>query len=449
MMGVSNEAKRLLGLDKRHSDPEAQQLENETQQRPWLDSLKGILAALLVVVNYVVSITNLQLLQRRVPDLELQAFRCAGVVTASIAWMFTKREMPTVPFPDVPVVLLHAVLLTLCSTAVYIGYSLVPASAAECTQATSLLLSGLFIFWMCGQERFSFKRAVFVMLCLVGVSLVIQPWHVVPQENNKTVSFWMNDTGDCILQMKKLCSMKNEIVSKLQSAKCRNYTQFKLNETTNLCVTLQTDPAVFEQNKKWQKKCIEWVSCWLLSSDTRNQKAIGNGKTKKNKKIKLLRLQIPDEFGTFTGIVFIVFGDVMHMLATAVFKKYPSVGDKMLRALFWSFLLGFTSSLLFTFFVESPVWPKSTFDTVASIVHSLASACIWLCWGYSLQCISGTTFNIIYSTSVVLLLISQYTILSSILPGQRNWMEVVGVFIVLIGSVLASVEEMFETSRNA
>ena len=397
------------------------------------------------MIFYIVSITNIQLLQRRVPDLELQVFRCVGVVTASTVWMLTKREIPTVPFHDVPVLLLHAVFLTVGSTALYIGYTLVPASASHSTQTTSDLLSGLFIFWMCGQVRFSFKRAVFVMLCLVGVILVIQPWHEVSLEKSLNITLWVNDTGECILQMKKLCSLKNEMESEVQSARCRNYRQLKINKSTNPCSNLQTYSSTSEQNKDWELKCTKWISCWLESTDIRNKKAIDNGKIQRRHEIYLFWLKMPEEFGTFTGFVFVAFGALLCILAAAVFKKYPSVGDKMLRALFWSFLLGFTSSLLFTFFVESPVWPKSTFDTVASIVHSLASACIWLCWGYSLQCISGTTFNIIYSTSVVLLLISQYTILSSILPGQRNWMEVVGVCIVLIGSVLASVQEMFET----
>ena len=37
------------------------------------------------------------------------------------------------------------------------------------------------------------------------------------------------------------------------------------------------------------------------------------------------------------------------------------------------------------------------------------------------------------------MLVAQYTVLSSILPGHRNWMEVVGVVLVLIGCSMSSI----------
>ena len=48
------------------------------------------------------------------------------------------------------------------------------------------------------------------------------------------------------------------------------------------------------------------------------------------------------------------------------------------------------------------------------------------------------------STQVAFMLIAQYTVLSSVLPGHRNWMEVVGVILVLMGSGASSVFEMFK-----
>ena len=40
------------------------------------------------------------------------------------------------------------------------------------------------------------------------------------------------------------------------------------------------------------------------------------------------------------------------------------------------------------------------------------------------------------------MLIAQYTVLSPILPGHRNWMEVVGVVLVLIGCSMSSILEI-------
>ena len=61
---------------------------------------------------------------------------------------------------------------------------------------------------------------------------------------------------------------------------------------------------------------------------------------------------------------------------------------------------------------------------------------------YGLQYVSANTGNIISCLTVVLMLIPQYTILSSIYPGNRNWIEVVGVVLVLLGSSLGSVLEL-------
>ena len=53
------------------------------------------------------------------------------------------------------------------------------------------------------------------------------------------------------------------------------------------------------------------------------------------------------------------------------------------------------------------------------------------------------------STQVVFMLIAQYTVLSSILPGHRNWMEVVGVIVALLGSSLSSLLEILADTKLA
>ena len=47
---------------------------------------------------------------------------------------------------------------------------------------------------------------------------------------------------------------------------------------------------------------------------------------------------------------------------------------------------------------------------------------------YAPNYISGNTFALILTMDIVVLLIPQYTVLASILPGHRNWIEVAGVF---------------------
>ena len=94
--------------------------------------------------------------------------------------------------------------------------------------------------------------------------------------------------------------------------------------------------------------------------------------------------------------------------------------------------------------LEKPVLPKTCYDTLMVCIHCGTSVIVWPSHVYGLRYISGNTANILSCSEVVLMLIPQYTILSSIHPGNRNWIEVVGVFLVLFGSSLESVVELWK-----
>ncbi len=393
-----------------------------------------------------VGVTNVQLLQRRVPDLELQAFRCAGVIILCVVWMLVQQELPTIPLHDVSAVFLYGFLMTLSSTALYIGFALIPLTAAQCAEDTAGLLAGLIIFWMCGQEKFSFLRVLCVALCLVGVTLVVQPWHEHFQKS--TLHTCRNNSRDCILELEKFCSLERKLDFKFSSTSCINHRKFPLSEAANPCEFIQTDCTTEKTHKFLEKKCTEWLSCLSVLADKEHH-SITNGTNNNNKtRTKLFLLEIPQHYQTMLGIMFAALSGTTYSLVAAIFKKYPCVGENLLRSLFWPFLFGLTSCLALTFVTEAPVWPQSAYDSVLVFVHCLASVGVFVFYLYSLQHISGTTVNMIFCTSVVFLLVPQYTVLSSIMPGQRNWMEVVGVFLVLSGSVFVSVVEMFETAKN-
>ena len=91
--------------------------------------------------------------------------------------------------------------------------------------------------------------------------------------------------------------------------------------------------------------------------------------------------------------------------------------------------------------------PSNWFDTAMVTFHSLSYAAFWPLYIYAPKYISGNTVTAIVSTEVVFMLVSQYTVLSSILPGHRNCMEVVGVVLVLLGSSLSSILEIFKKKQ--
>ncbi len=244
---------------------------------------------------------------------------------------------------------------------------------------------------------------------------------------------WSNHSEDCILQIQKLCSLKKHF-PKVIVDKCMNHTQKITNctETTMPCERLLYHSAASDLEPDFQINCTVWHSCL----------------THTQKKTILFQQPIPQKFVTLTGVALVGFAGVTLSLLGALFKKFECLHEDRCRSLFWSFLFCLICSIILTFVVEVPVWPRDSFDVVQVLVHVSTSAVIWISLVSSLQWISGSTFNIIISTLVVFSLIPQYTILSSILPGQKNCMEVVGAFLVLIGSVLGSALEMFQTSDS-
>ncbi len=159
--------------------------------------------------------------------------------------------------------------------------------------------------------------------------------------------------------------------------------------------------------------------------------------------VEFLFFKISPKYITTMGIFFALFAGLTTTLLTFSIKRNPCLSENRFRSMLWAFAVCLLCSLVLTFVLEDPVWPKTLFDTVAISVHCVASVTTWFFLVYAMEHTSGTVVNIIYSTSVVFFLVPQYTILASVLPGHRNWMEVVGAFMVLLGSVSGSMYELF------
>ncbi len=360
---------------------------------------------------------------------------------------WSQQRLPTVPVSDIPATILYAFLATLGATTSFIGFALAPAAAGQCSNSTSNLFSGIIIFPLCGQENLSLQKLFTVVLCIFGVILVVQPWHEVSDQNLMGIYKGDNHSVECFLLPDKLCALKENCCSIVNLTTCINHYQVG-SGTTNLCKILHKYCAAATVDKELSFKCSEWLSCCLLMQETQHNSVIIHGHNNKGKNFELFQVRISEKYCTWMGYFFTAMAGTCCTLYTAVQKQYPCIGEDKMRSLFWSFSFGYVSSLVLTFVVETPVWPQSLFDVLAVFLHTLATLGMWISWIWSLQYISGTLVNVIHCTTVAFMLIPQYTVLASVLPGQRNWMEAAGVFIVMSGSVLASLLEMFGTSGN-
>ena len=145
------------------------------------------------------------------------------------------------------------------------------------------------------------------------------------------------------------------------------------------------------------------------------------------------------------GYTFSVIAGICLSLELVIIKRNPFLGD---HHLFWAFLTNTLLSASLMLALETPVLASNPFDAIMVIIHSVECAVIWRLYIYAPKYISGNTLTLILTSDVVVMLIFQYTVLSSIHPGQRNWIEVVGVILVLFGCSVSSFLELLNTKKS-
>ena len=149
------------------------------------------------------------------------------------------------------------------------------------------------------------------------------------------------------------------------------------------------------------------------------------------------------------GYILPVIGGTAFTLDILVLKKRPYLTENMVQVLFWSFAVNTAISTIIMFAMEKPVLPATWYDVSLVMAHGLSYTLMWPVYFYSAENIEGNTYTLINSTSTVIMLVSQYTFLSTIHPGYRNWIEIFGAVLVMIGFVLGSIMGLLRRHKQA
>ena len=123
-----------------------------------------------------------------------------------------------------------------------------------------------------------------------------------------------------------------------------------------------------------------------------------------------------------------------------ILKKRPV--EHMAEVLFWSFIINAFLSITLMLIFGKVTLPNNWYDVMYITLHCLFYALMWPSYMYAVKYVSGNTFSIICSINNVHMLFAQYTVLSSILPGHKNWIEIIGVILVMVRCILSSVIEV-------
>ena len=366
------------------------------------NKLKGIICALADAVCNAVSSTCVQLLERRIPDLELNTFRNAIPLVLYAIVFLLMRRWPVIERGKIGITLLYTVVTFVCATLFFIAVSLLPAATATTTFSTTFIVFGLFIFSLCWNEQITLSNVLYATLCVSGVTLVIQPWVLRSRLIGRT-------------------SLTNHVAAFDRVAYLNG------NNVTNLS-----------------------YAAYLTDLNANNTNRSNNGcrEKKDSNEHAVLENTFSDGFvAQIIGYIFAALSGFTFSLDVLLVKRNPYFNDNILDVVFWIFVSNTCFSVIIMFILETPVLPSNWFDTAMVTFHCLSYAAIWPLYIYAPKYISGSTVTAIISTEVLFMLISQYTVLSSILPGHKNWMEIVGVILVMLGSSLSSLVEVFKNKQ--
>ena len=366
------------------------------ERKGFLRSFKAVLATFAQVLLFVASATSVQRLERRIPDLELNTFRNAvPALLYTLGILFT-RNFPAIHRDQIMIIFSYTVVTFINGLFFFIAVTLLPAGTVSSVVNTSCILFGLAAFALCLNERIPPRAVLSSIFCVCGVIFIIQPW---TQTSDKSMN--MNMTA-----------------------------------TTIAPIAMATAPTM-----------ITTLTPTTLTVNIRNSDSLIKGKEIHGKAPFAKMYHGP--FPPVLGYAFAVLSGVTLSLDVLLVKRNPYFNEHILEVLFWIFVSNTCFSFVIMCFVETPVLPSNWFDVGMVTIHALSYAAIWPLYIYGPNHISGNTVTAIMSTQVAFMLIAQYTVLLSVLPGHRNLMEVMGVILVLVGSGASSIFEMFKNWKRS
>ena len=157
--------------------PEKKQLiVKKSNATSYLESVKGIIAVFSVVILYTVSATCVQLLERRIPDLELNLFRCGIPLIFYSIGLILMQRCPVIARSAIGATLLYSLAGSSSKLGEFVAVTFLPAATVSCVFSTSTIIFGLLLFYLLLKETVTVKKILFAVMCVCGVTLVVQPW---------------------------------------------------------------------------------------------------------------------------------------------------------------------------------------------------------------------------------------------------------------------------------
>ena len=113
------------------SDTEkVQLLENESNEKAYLQKATGVIAVFLAMLLFSSSATCVQLLERRIPDLELNAFRSGILQLLYTTGLLIMRRWPVIDRSKIAATLAYSLGISCAGLSQFVAVSFLPTAAA-------------------------------------------------------------------------------------------------------------------------------------------------------------------------------------------------------------------------------------------------------------------------------------------------------------------------------
>ena len=422
-------------------DGEKSGKDGQSDSTSFRDTLKGLAAAFTWLGFVVGSAVCVQLLEKRIPDLELNMFRSRipFIIYAFIA-VFS-RKLPVIPKTEILGTVLYTLTHFIISIFYCASFTLLPAALVQSIDTTMNITSGLFLFSLFLEERITVQNIVSAFLCIFGVFLVIQPGSIVNKFSQKTnVSLLHQNVSNFdhgIYYSGTTLMYGNYFETGIYNSSVTPKYEHDFDEIYNLTASLKVGNYVDIGNlNATSNYSLTFNETSYNTFYLSRQEPVSKGYLKSSITVKVLRY------------IFAIIPGLTLSLSFLLVKRKPFLKEHVFEVLFWTFFIHALLSAVLMGIVETPVLPSNWYDTALVTFHGTAYSANIPLNIYAIRYVSGNTMNLVFSTSVVFFLIAQYTLLSHILPGHRNWIEVVGVVLVLLGAAMSSVIELIRSKSK-
>ncbi len=151
----------------------------------------------------------------------------------------------------------------------------------------------------------------------------------------------------------------------------------------------------------------------------------------------------PSLTAALLGYTVAVASGIFQALDILFFYWFPFLWDRdnQYKIMFWSGIIGTCISIAMAVMFEDiqGILHLSWQDWLLVFGHGAAYAADMLLFMYTCSVLPGTLTAIISSTMLIYVSIAQYTFLSHIHKGNHNWVEILGICLVIISSTFPSI----------